>query len=138
MTPAPKRRWFRFSLRTLFVVVTVFCSWLGYELNWIRERHELLARQKAIAVGSEEIALPTCGLSWLWVPPKVDRAPSPLWIFGEQPITNLEITQIVDDDVLNQPQIAEQREFELAHSLFPEAIVIWRLARVRKDFAESR
>ncbi len=36
---APNRRWFRFSLRTMFVVVTVLCVWLGYHLNWIRERH---------------------------------------------------------------------------------------------------
>jgi len=35
---APKRRWFRFSLRTLFVVVTVFACWLGYEMYWIRQR----------------------------------------------------------------------------------------------------
>jgi len=28
MTP-PRRRWLRFSLRTLFAVVTVFCVWLG-------------------------------------------------------------------------------------------------------------
>jgi hypothetical protein len=41
-TPYPKRRWFRFSLRTLFVVVTVFGCWLGYELNWIRQRHEAI------------------------------------------------------------------------------------------------
>ena len=42
MTPAPKRRWFRFSLRTLFVAVTVFGCWLGYYLNWVRQRHALL------------------------------------------------------------------------------------------------
>ena len=38
MTEPPKRRWFRFSLRTLFVVVTVFAIWLGYHVNWIQER----------------------------------------------------------------------------------------------------
>jgi hypothetical protein len=44
MTPATKRRWFRFSLRTLFVVVTLLCCWLGYQLNWIRQRHAVLSR----------------------------------------------------------------------------------------------
>jgi TRAP-type C4-dicarboxylate transport system permease small subunit len=29
MTPAPKRRW-SFSLRTLFVVITVLACWLGW------------------------------------------------------------------------------------------------------------
>jgi hypothetical protein len=38
----PNRRWFRFSLRTLFVVVTtvgVASGWVAYQLNWIRQRH---------------------------------------------------------------------------------------------------
>ena len=38
----PKRRWFRFSLRTLFVLVTIIgiaAGWVTYQLNWIRERH---------------------------------------------------------------------------------------------------
>jgi len=39
---SPKRRWFRFSLRTLFVVVTVFACWLGYEMNWIRQRRQVI------------------------------------------------------------------------------------------------
>lgn len=39
MPPTPKRRW-SYSLRTLFVVVTVFACWLGYELNWIRQRQQ--------------------------------------------------------------------------------------------------
>jgi hypothetical protein len=41
---APRRRW-SFTLRTLFVVVTVLAiplSWVGYQLNWIRERHRAL------------------------------------------------------------------------------------------------
>jgi len=40
MTSAPKRRWLSFSLRTLFVAMTVLCVWLGYHLNWIRQRQQ--------------------------------------------------------------------------------------------------
>jgi hypothetical protein len=38
----PRRRWFRYSLRTLFVLVTVFGIWLGVQVKWIRDRHEAL------------------------------------------------------------------------------------------------
>lgn len=41
----PRRRWFRFGLRTMFVLLTLACSvaaWVGYSLNWIRERHAFL------------------------------------------------------------------------------------------------
>jgi hypothetical protein len=43
----PKRRWFRFGLRTLFVLVTIVgvcAGWVAYQLNWIRQRHEFLGR----------------------------------------------------------------------------------------------
>lgn len=36
-------RWFRFSLRTLFVAVTFLCVWLGWQFNQVRLRRE--ARQ---------------------------------------------------------------------------------------------
>ena len=36
------RRYFQFSLRTLFALMTILCVWLGYQLNWIRERHKAL------------------------------------------------------------------------------------------------
>ena len=46
--PTPKsRRWFKwswltFSLRTMFVVVTVFAVWLGWELKYVRDRKAAL------------------------------------------------------------------------------------------------
>jgi hypothetical protein len=39
----PKRRWFPFSLRTMFVLVTVFCVFLGWlivQLQWIKNRSD--------------------------------------------------------------------------------------------------
>jgi hypothetical protein len=47
LTTAPNRRWLRFSLRTLFVVVFAAGCVLGcavYYLDWVRQRREFLAR----------------------------------------------------------------------------------------------
>ena len=41
MITTPKRRWFAYSLRTLFVVVTVFGVWLGWNLKAVHDRQEL-------------------------------------------------------------------------------------------------
>ena len=38
----PNRRWFRFSLRTLFVLIAIFGCWLGWQAHIVRERRELL------------------------------------------------------------------------------------------------
>jgi hypothetical protein len=46
MTPAPKRRWFRFSLRTLFVVVTLFVILIGGMIQVYRLRTAASARHK--------------------------------------------------------------------------------------------
>ena len=40
------RGWFRFRLRTLFVLLTVFgivLAWVGVQVKWIRDRREFLA-----------------------------------------------------------------------------------------------
>ena len=34
------RRWFRFSLRMLMVVITVLCVWLGFKVNAARRQRE--------------------------------------------------------------------------------------------------
>ena len=38
----PKRRWFRFSLRALLVLVTVLCVWLGFKVNAVRKQKEAI------------------------------------------------------------------------------------------------
>ena len=34
----PRSRWFRFSLRTMLILMAVLGAWLAYQLNWIKER----------------------------------------------------------------------------------------------------
>jgi hypothetical protein len=47
MTPAHKRRWFHYGLRTLFVVVTVFACVVGLGIREAVRRHdEELDRQQ--------------------------------------------------------------------------------------------
>src|SRR5262245_18603147 len=43
-TPAqPRRRWLRFSLRTLLVAMTILCVWLGLKVNAARRQREAVA-----------------------------------------------------------------------------------------------
>lgn len=42
MQTQPGRRWFRFSLRTMFVIVTVFACWIGWQTSIVRERKAAL------------------------------------------------------------------------------------------------
>ena len=82
MTVPPKRRWFAFSLRTMFMVVTVACVWLGYNLNWIRQRHKALDWLEA---SPESWYSPYAG-------PKSKlqaRAPWSLRMFGERGIVGI-------------------------------------------------
>ena len=42
----PKRRWLAFRLRTLFVLVAIASvpmAWVGYQLNWGRERRRVVS-----------------------------------------------------------------------------------------------
>ena len=47
MNEQAPRRWFRFSLRTMFVVVTVLCVWLGWESSVVRQRQGVLKELRA-------------------------------------------------------------------------------------------
>jgi hypothetical protein len=109
MNAKPRRRWNQFSLRTMFVGVTVACvgvglsvGWVQHSQEWIRQRHQALDlnqireredRWFPIATGPET------------------TAPRMLWLFGEKGTS--EISLFYGDD----QQVVEIK------SLFPEAVV---------------
>ena len=66
----PKLRWFQFQLRTLLIGMTLLslpCAWVGYSLNWIRQRHEALASRRV----------------WDFSGSARTTAPGGLWLFDE-------------------------------------------------------
>jgi hypothetical protein len=117
MTPAPNRRWFRFSLRTLFVVVTILGCWLAYEFNWIRQRRAVVAESpKWLAYEGEDIG-----------PMAQPLAPGLLWLLGEKGYAGVNMVVIVDelDDTLvdSWPPDDIKSELQRVEKLFPEAMV---------------
>jgi hypothetical protein len=106
MAPAPKRSWCSYSLRTLFVVVTVFGIWLGWELESIRARKEFLATDPARIAGMayEEIYAPL-----------IPYPTIPFWRawLGDKPqaTINISSTSPIED-------------FERAKGLFSEALIL--------------
>ena len=100
MIAPPRRRRFRFSLRTMFVAVTLLAiplGWAAYSLNWIRQRHEMLRRTDI-------------GIVPNFYSPRLS-APGGLWLFGETGIQSLHVSA--------PPYLPE--EVDRLHRLFPEA-----------------
>jgi hypothetical protein len=76
---ALNRHWYQFSLRTMFVlvfVVSVPLAWVGYSLNWIRQRHAVISSGvvDSLGFGSDNTTA---------------VAPAGLWLFGENGIHHL-------------------------------------------------
>ncbi len=97
------RRWFRFSLRSLFVVVTLvalLAGWVASSLNWIRDRRDFVGE------GGEMNAIIHTQ------PGQFVEAPSLLWVFGEEGAQFLVLS--TDDE----------SDFRKAQRLFPEAKVV--------------
>ena len=103
---ATKPRWFRFSLRTLFVVVTLFGVWLAIQVKWIRDRREFL---KATPETRYVFTVSRGALPWRSQP----AAPGLLWLFGEPGVNYLSI-----EAEAGQPFADEARR------LFPEAEIL--------------
>ena len=109
-----RSRWTRFSLRTLFVLVTALCCWLGYQLNLIRERHALLAEM----LGQTDIdaragVVTAANESVNHITPTI--APWSLRLFREPAIGLIAVTP---------HQETEWKWHSRAKRLFPEAVCI--------------
>jgi hypothetical protein len=79
--PRRPRRWLRFSLRTLLVVMTVLAVWMGRQLSWVRERETLLS------------AVLERGDAWIDAAPARWQTPARLpfgWrLFGAEPLATI-------------------------------------------------
>jgi hypothetical protein len=102
-TPKPRRRWFRFSLRTMLVLVTLVCVYLGWAGNWIWQRHEFLRRFNPRIPNEMRI-----GHHWDYTTDP-NEAPFALWLLGEDGVTGMSMDG------------ASKADFQLAAKLFPEA-----------------
>jgi hypothetical protein len=129
MIPAPNRRWFSFSLRTLFVAVMVWCWWLGYELNWIRARHAALRfpnveSDQSVGDDSDPFGNTTHYRS----------APALLWLFGEPGHATINLLQVVADVDLSP---ADEKLVKQLMALFPEAEIGVVMPPPESEFPEA-
>lgn len=99
MPHVPNRRWFKFSLRTMFVVTTVLACWLGWNLHRVRQREEIL--QYASQVCSENN------------PSVADDVPIAWRLLGAEPVWWVLL-----------PGCVPKEELMRVQSLFPEAICV--------------
>ena|SRR5215211_8235772 len=105
MEEKPKRRWLRYSVRTLLVAVTIFCVWLGYTLNWIHARHQFLnSLETARYIRDGEHP------SYF----AINTAPWSLRVFGETGVRKISCRE--------EPA---HKTISRARSLFPEAELFW-------------
>jgi len=103
---APKRRWFRFSLRTLFVVVAVLAAlaaWSGRTWNRVQERRMALVHYPiySLAINGPSEPRPKPPLLWR--------------LFGAKEV-----------HVVYMRPTATDEEIEKVQVLFPEATIVRR------------
>jgi hypothetical protein len=99
------RRWFRFSLRTLLLLVAILAAFLAYHLQWIRSRQQRVNDPKLLFVVENRQSFV--------------RAPGLLWLFGEQGWALIEVE--VEGPTLAQLSDADLRKGRDVRRLFPEA-----------------
>ncbi len=114
---APKRRRFRFSLRTLFVVVTVFGVWLGWTLHHIHLRRQAISEIEAH--GGDVVYGVDLSATYPEVPPS-DFPSIPFWRvwLGDKAVAQLEM-----------PDEHYAEKHDVLDVLFPErtiGTVTWR------------
>ncbi len=96
------RRWFSFSLRTMFILLTAVCVWVGYQVNWVRQRREFMGK------------LPTNNIAYQEDLSHQVQAPGMLWLFGEAGKHRFRSVNTPDSD-------PETKQIRI---LFPEAEIL--------------
>ena len=115
-----KSRWFRFSLRTMFVLVTVVSVWLGWQVKWIRDRREFLKGEAVIFVAHDMSYQRdgSCAPPW------------PLGLFGE--VGQSEFRLFINSLDHNHLTAEDLAAAEKARRLFPECDILIPIHRPTK------
>jgi hypothetical protein len=113
MSTSPRRRWFQFSLATMFVVVTAVAIWLGWELKFIRDRKATIARMVADGSGSA-------------IPKPASLYPSWRRRLGDE-LFGLIIV----------PDAWTEGDAMAVKSLFPESRILWKSKRLDGDLTRA-
>ena len=134
-----RRRWFRFSLRTLFVAVTVLCVWLGWNANTVQKRKTLLreikycARSADRSIGEDELGY--AGLETTEASPKWQ----PFFKSGDYEHVRVSaIRRLLGDESclsLHLPQSLDRNAIERAEKAFPEAVLVMKLHESANSYA---
>src|ERR1051325_1994022 len=95
------RRWFRFGLRTLFMLVTILGVWLGVQVKWIRGRHEAIAHHKLLNGEIVRYAKWPVHSNLIFIrPAEVAKAPWSIRILGETGINTIFVNEEKQDMTL--------------------------------------
>jgi len=114
VTERSPRRWFRFGLRTLFVVVTVLCCYLAWETSVVRSRQQAMAQMRTRG-GINIITAEAYDQQFRGTPIAADVPAKVSWVrrlLGDQAIQEIWVHWY------NKPSEAEIQRFA---RLFPEA-----------------
>ena len=125
----------RFSLRTLFVLITLISiplGWVAYQLNWIRQRHEFLARntaRNALVPASPKLfsTYQIHHVNGIYSRKTAKSLSNFLWLFSEPHHDSIVLAVQIDEQprgFLGNKQLQAmlpKEECELAERLFPEA-----------------
>ena len=118
MTETPsRRRWFQFSLGTMFLLVAAFAAWLGWEMSLIRERR--MARvtiEDAGGRASNPSPSPILGTA---VMEPIPPATIPFWRrwLGDEAVTTITLRHGASDADINATrQLFQRRPFRSIHS----------------------
>ncbi len=114
------RRWFRFVLLTGFVLLTMFCIWLGVQAKWIHDRHKALESniglQGRLAGGAM-----THGHYIAYYKRLKCDAPWSIRILGEPGMGTVFVGQLRESNHVFSP--VDKNEVARLKALFPEADV---------------
>ena len=111
----------RFTLRTLFVGTALICgllAWVVYQLNWIRQRHDFIAGEQR----SHERRGVAVVITYKYPGKQPVRAPSSLWVFGEQGVAD--VCVLADEIDTVRATDNDMRRVRRARRLFPDAEVM--------------